>query len=129
MPKQRCGLLAGQPSVAGLTFGRERHSHYAAVKAFLCVVIDRGAQCLKVAASATRTAAMFGVACTSLGINLRQLLATPILVEPLNAGLDLELVAGLANVGQINREDISTIDVLNVLAAPFGLILTSDVVR
>ncbi|WP_312016594.1 hypothetical protein [Bradyrhizobium japonicum] len=99
------------------------------MKAFLCVVIDRGAQCLKVAASTTRTATVLGVACTTLGINLRQLLATPILVEPLNSGLDLELVAGLANVCQINREDISTIDVLNILAAPFGLILASDVVR
>jgi hypothetical protein len=93
------------------------------------VVIDRSAQCLEVTASTTRAATMLGVACTSLGINLRQLLATPIVVEPLNSGLDLELVAGLANVSQINREDISAIDVLNVLAAPFGLILTSDVVR
>ena len=129
MPKQRCGLLASQPSVAGLTFGRERHPYYAAVKAFLGVVVDRSPQCLKVATSATSIATMLGVACTSLGINLCQLFATPILVEPLNSGLDLELVAGLANVGQIDREYISTIDVLNVLAAPLGLILMSDVVR
>jgi len=52
MPKQRCGLFASQPSVARLTFGRERHPHHAAVKPFLCVVVDCSPQCLKVAASA-----------------------------------------------------------------------------
>ncbi|WP_333938044.1 hypothetical protein [Bradyrhizobium sp. CCBAU 53380] len=99
MPKQRCGLFTSQPSVAGLTFGRERHPHHAAVKTFLCVVIDRSPQCLKVAASTTRTATMLGVARTSLGVNLRQLLATPILVETFDPRLNLMLLAGLANVG------------------------------
>ncbi|WP_060910889.1 hypothetical protein ACFLEY_34780 [Bradyrhizobium sp. YCK136] len=99
MPKQRCGLFASQPSLACLTFERERHPHHAAVKALLGMVVDRGAQCLKITASTTRIATMLGVARTSLGINLRQLLATPILVEPFDPRLNLVLFTGLANVG------------------------------
>ncbi|WP_346657500.1 hypothetical protein [Bradyrhizobium sp. 151] len=68
------------------------------MKAFLCVVIDRGAQCLKVTASTTRIATMLGVARTSLGINLRQLLTAPILVEPFDPRLNLVLFPGLAYV-------------------------------
>ncbi|KGT73783.1 hypothetical protein MA20_42020 [Bradyrhizobium japonicum] len=80
MPEQRCGLVASQPSVARLTFGRERHAHDTAVKAFLCMVIDCSAQSLKVAAGAPRIATMLGISCASLGINLRQHLATPIII-------------------------------------------------
>jgi hypothetical protein len=98
MPKQRCGLFASQPSVARLTFGRERYPHHAAVKAFLCVVVDCSPQCLKIAASAPWTAAMLCVPRTALGIDLRQLLAAPILVETFDPRLNLVLLAWLANV-------------------------------
>ncbi|KJC36742.1 hypothetical protein UB31_35785 [Bradyrhizobium sp. LTSP849] len=93
------------------------------------MMIDCSAKRLEVAACTSAVATLFDVGRAGLRIYPGQFFATPKVVEPLNSGLDLELIAGLADVGQINREDISTIDVLNVLAAPFGLILTSDVVR
>jgi hypothetical protein len=99
------------------------------VKAFFRMMIDCSAKRLEVAACTSAVATLFDVGRTGLRIDPGQFLATPKLVEPLNSGLDLELVAGLADIGQINREDVSTIDFLYVLPAPFGLILTSDVVR
>ncbi|WP_456840096.1 hypothetical protein [Bradyrhizobium sp. USDA 4486] len=102
MPKQRCGLFASQPSVARFTFRRERHAHDAAVKAFFCVVVNRGAKCLKVAASTAWTATMLGIPRTGLGVNLREHLATPILVETFDPRLNLVLLAWLANVRQID---------------------------
>jgi hypothetical protein len=38
------------------------------------------------------------------------------------------LVARLADVGHIDRQHVSTIDVLDILPAPFGLIFLCDVV-
>ena len=46
----------------------------------------------------------------------------------INPGLDLELVARLTDIGQIDRQHVSTVDVLDILPAAFGLILLSDVV-
>ena len=43
-------------------------------------------------------------------------------------GLDLELVARLADIGQIDRQHVSTVDVLDILPAALGLMLLSDAV-
>ncbi|WP_312014313.1 hypothetical protein [Bradyrhizobium sp. ERR14] len=72
------------------------------MKALLRMVVDRSAQCLKVAAGSSVATAVLGVSRTSLGVDLRQHLAAPILVETLDPGFNLVLLAGLANVGQVN---------------------------
>ncbi len=67
------------------------------------MMVDCGPKRFEVAARATAIAAMFDVGRASLGIDLRQFLAAPKLIEPFNSGLDLELVAWLADIAQINR--------------------------
>src|SRR5258706_3805581 len=129
VPEQCCCFFSREPPVTGLTLGRKRHAHHAPVKAFLCVMVDRCAKCLEVAACTTTTAAMFAVGRTGQCIDLQQFLAAPKFVEPFNPSLDLELVARLADIGQIDRQNVGAIDVLDVLPAAFGLILSSDVVR
>lgn len=71
---------------------------------------------------------MFDVGRTGLGTDLRQFLAAPEFVKAFNPGLDLELVARLTDIGHIDRQHVSTIDVLDILPAPFELIFFCDVV-
>ena len=99
------------------------------MKAFLSVMVDCGAKRLEVAARAAAVTAMFGVGRAGLGIDFRQLLVAPKLIQPFNSGLDLELLGGLANVGQVDREHVGAVDVLDVLPAALRLILSSDVAR
>jgi hypothetical protein len=93
------------------------------------MMVNSGAKRLKIAPRATAVAAMFDVGRAGLGIDLRQFLAAPKFVEPFNPSHDLELVARLADIGQIDREHVSAVDVVDVLPATFGLIFSSDVVR
>jgi hypothetical protein len=49
-------------------------------------------------------------------------------LEGASPGLDLELVTWLADIGQIDRQDISAINVFDVLPAALGLVFACDVV-
>ncbi|HWX05838.1 MAG TPA: hypothetical protein VN065_08410 [Bradyrhizobium sp.] len=93
------------------------------------MMVDCSAKRLEVAARTATVAAKFDVGRTGLGIDLRQFLAAPKFVQAFNPGLDLELVARLTDIAQIDRQDVSAVDILDVLPAAFGLILPSDVVR
>ena len=93
------------------------------------MMVDCGAKRLEVAARTAAVAAMFDVSRTGLSIDRRQFLAAPKFVKAFNPRLDLELVAWLADIGQIDRQHVSAVDVLDILPAAFGLILSSDVVR
>jgi hypothetical protein len=92
------------------------------------MIIDCGAKGLEVAACAAAGATVSGVSRAGLSIDLRQFLATPKFVKPFNPSLDFELIAWLADIGQIDRQHVSAVDVLDILQAAFGLILLSDVV-
>src|ERR1700676_744823 len=104
LPNQRCGFLSREPPVAGLALGRQRHAHYAPMKALLCMVVDCGAKRLKVTTCTATAAAMFDIGRTGLSIDRRQFLAAPKIIEPFNPRLDLELIARLTDVGQIDRQ-------------------------
>ena len=91
------------------------------------MMVDCSAKRLEVAACTAAVAAMFDVSRTGLGTDLRQFLAAPEFVKAFNPRLDLELVARLADIGQIDQH-VSTVDVLDVLPAAFRLILLSDVI-
>jgi hypothetical protein len=91
-------------------------------------MVDCGAKRLEVAACTAAVAAMFYIGRTGPSIDRRQFLAAPKFVEPFNSGFDLELVARLADIDQIDRQHVSIVYVLDVLPAAFGLILLSDVV-
>jgi hypothetical protein len=90
------------------------------------MMVDCGAKRLEVAACTTAVVAMFDVGRTSLSLDRRQFFAAPEFVEPFDPGFDLELVARLSDIGQIDRQHIGTFDVLDILPAAFGLILLSD---
>jgi len=55
-------------------------------------------------------------------------LAAPEFVETADPGLNLELIARFTYISQIDRENISAVDVLDVSTSPLGLVLSGDVV-
>ena len=71
---------------------------------------------------------MLDIAGASLCIDLRQHLATPVLVETINPCLDLKLFAGLSNVGEVNCKDVGAINLLDVSALARGLVFLRDVI-
>jgi hypothetical protein len=97
------------------------------MKALLCMVVDCGAKRLKVTTCTAAAAAMFDIGRTGLSIDRRQFFVTQKIIEPFNPRLDLELIARLTDVGQIDRQHIGTVDFLDVLPSAFGLILSGDV--
>ncbi|WP_404652981.1 hypothetical protein [Bradyrhizobium sp. USDA 336] len=102
VPKQCGGLFAGQPTVARLSLGRQRHAYHAAVEAFLRVVIDRRAQRLQIAACAAWATTMLGISGTGLRVDLGEHLAAPVFVQALDPRFNFMLLARLADVRQID---------------------------
>ncbi|WP_312017118.1 hypothetical protein [Bradyrhizobium jicamae] len=98
VPNQGGGLLARQPSIARLAFGWKRNAYDAAVKAFLCMMVDRSAQRFEVAARTALVATMFDVSRTGMGVDCREVLASPEIIEPVDPGFDFELIAWLADI-------------------------------
>jgi predicted ATPase with chaperone activity len=96
------------------------------MKAFLRVVIDRGAKGFEVTASTTCAAAMSDVSCAGLGAHLRQCLATPKFIEALDPRLYFELVARLANICQVDRKHVGAVDVLDVPPAAMWLVFARN---
>jgi hypothetical protein len=72
------------------------------VKALFCVMVDRRAKRFEIPARAPRATAMFRIAGAGLSIDLRQRLSSPVVIEAVDPGLNLELIAGLADIGQID---------------------------
>ena len=99
MPDQGRGFFAREPTISRLALWRQRHPHDASMKTFLRMVVDGRAKRLEVASGAACVTAMLDIAGASLCIDLRQHLATPVLVETIKPCLDLKLFAGLSNVG------------------------------
>ncbi|WP_347341265.1 hypothetical protein [Bradyrhizobium pachyrhizi] len=128
LPNQSCRLAACQPSIACLTFSREGYANRAAVKALFCMMVDRGAESLEVPTRAALAATMFDVTGTGLRVNCRQLLGTPEIVEPLNPRFNFKLITWLADIGQIDRQHIGAIDVVDISSTAFRLIFLRDVV-
>ncbi|WP_456671728.1 hypothetical protein [Bradyrhizobium sp. USDA 3256] len=99
------------------------------MKALFCMMVDRGAESLEVPTRAALAATMFDVTGTGLRVNCRQLLATPEIVEPLNPRFNFKLVARLTDVGQIDRQHVRAIDVVDVPPLALGLVLLRDIIR
>lgn len=129
MPNQGCRFLPRQPTVAWFALWRQRYANHTAVKTFFGMMVDSGTKRFKVTPCTAGVATMLDVSRADLSIDGRQFFAAPKLVETFNPGLDLELVAWLADIGQIDRQYVGAVDVLNVPPGAFGLILSSDVVR
>ncbi|WP_456814835.1 hypothetical protein [Bradyrhizobium sp. USDA 4529] len=99
------------------------------MKALFCMMVDRSAESLEVATRAAPAAAMFDVTGTGLRVDCRQLLATPKIVEPVDPRLNFKLVARLADVGQIDRQHVRAIDIVDVPPLAIGLILLRNIIR
>ncbi|WP_456721151.1 MULTISPECIES: hypothetical protein [unclassified Bradyrhizobium] len=93
------------------------------------MMVDRSAESLEITARAALFAAMSDVSRTGLRVDRRQLLATPKIVEPVDPRFNFKLITGLADVGQIDRQHVGTIDVVDISSAALRLILLRDVVR
>jgi hypothetical protein len=93
------------------------------------MMVDGSAKCLQVAACTTAVAAMSDIYGAGLGIDRGQFPTTPEFIEAFNPSSDLELVARFADIGQIDRQYVSTVDVLDILPTAFGLVLFGDVIR
>ncbi|WP_338150493.1 hypothetical protein [Bradyrhizobium elkanii] len=98
------------------------------MKAFFCMMVDRSTESLEVTARAALAAAMFDVSCAGLRVHCRQLLAAPKIVEPVDPRFDFKLVTWLADIGQIDRQDVSAIDVVDISSAALRLIFLRNVV-
>src|SRR3569832_1092656 len=99
------------------------------MKAFFGMMVDGSAKCLQVAACTAAVAPMPDICGASLGIARGQFLAAPEFIETFNPRPDLKLVARFADIGQIDRQHVSTINVLDILPPAFGLVLFGDVIR
>ncbi|WP_316204506.1 hypothetical protein [Bradyrhizobium sp. SZCCHNS3051] len=99
------------------------------MKAFFRMMVDGSTKCLQVPARTTAVATMPDICGAGLGIDRGQSLAAPEFIEAVNPSSDLELVARFADIGQIDRQYVSTVDILDILPAAFGLILFGDVIR
>jgi hypothetical protein len=127
MPDQDCCFFACQPPVTRLAFWRQRHAHDTSMKAFLGMVIDGRAKRLKVTTGPAYVAAVLDVTGTRLGIDLRQHLAAPVLVQAINPCLDLKLFRRLPNIREINCEHIRAVNLLDVSPLARGLIFLRNV--
>ena len=128
MPNQGRGFIAGEPPVALLAFRGKGNAHGPPVKTFLGMVIDRCPQRLEIPPRAAFVAAMPGVRQAGVGIDLRQHLAAPEFVEAADPGRDLELIAGFPDIREIDLEDVSAVDLLNVPVTACRLVFPGDVV-
>ncbi|WP_456782411.1 hypothetical protein [Bradyrhizobium sp. USDA 4516] len=129
LPNQGCRLRARQPPVARLAFRREGYANRTPVKALFCMMVDRSTKGLEVTPRAALAAAMFDVSRAGLRVDRRQLLAAPKIVEPVDPRFNFKLVAWLANVRQINRQHVRTIDIVDIPSRALGLILLRNIVR
>ncbi|WP_063790136.1 hypothetical protein [Bradyrhizobium pachyrhizi] len=98
------------------------------MKALFCMMVDRSTKSLEVTTRAAAAAAMFDVTGTGLRVDGGQPLATPEIVEPVDPRFNFELVARLTDVGQIDRQHVRAIDVVDVPPLALGLVLLRDVV-
>ncbi|WP_349630032.1 hypothetical protein [Bradyrhizobium tropiciagri] len=128
LPNQGCRLSACQPPIARLAFRRERYANRAPVKALFCMMVDCGAESLEVTARTAPAAAVFNVTGTGFRVDCRQLLATPEIVEPVDPRFNFKLITGLADIGQIDRQHVGAIDVVNISSTALRLIFLCDVV-
>ncbi|WP_349629162.1 hypothetical protein [Bradyrhizobium sp. USDA 3458] len=128
LPNQGCRLRARQPPVARLAFRREGYANRTPVKALFCMMVDRSTKGLEVTPRAALAAAMFDVTGTGLRVDCRQPLATPEIVEPVDPRFDFKLITGLADIGQIDRQHVGAIDVVNISSTALRLIFLRDVV-
>ena len=97
------------------------------MKAFLGMVIDGRAKRLKVATGPARVAAVLNVTGTRLGIDLRQHLAAPVLIQAINPCLDLKLFRRLPNIREVNCEHVRAVNLLDVSPLACGLIFLRNV--
>ncbi|WP_456849333.1 hypothetical protein [Bradyrhizobium sp. USDA 4504] len=128
LPNQGRRLAACQPTIARLTFCREGHANRAPVKSLFCMMVDRSTKSLKVTTRAAPAAAMFDVTGTGLRVDCRQPLATPEIVEPVDPRFDLKLITGFADIGQIDRQHVGTVDVVDIPPTALRLVFLRDVV-
>ncbi|WP_309143561.1 MULTISPECIES: hypothetical protein [unclassified Bradyrhizobium] len=91
------------------------------------MMVDRSTECLEVTTRATAAAAMFDVAGTGLRVDCRQPLATPEIVEPVNPRFNFKLITWLADIGQIDRQHIGAIDIVDVAPIALRLVFSRDV--
>ncbi|WP_347336899.1 hypothetical protein [Bradyrhizobium brasilense] len=127
LPNQGRRLGACQPTITRLTFCREGYANGAPVKALFCVMVDRSPKCLEVATCAAPAATMLDVTGTGLCVDCRQLLATPEIVEPVDPRFDFKLITWLADIGQIDRQHIGAIDIVDVASIALRLVFSRDV--
>ena len=121
-----CGFLSSQPAISRSAFGREYDPNDASMIAFLGMMVHRGSQILQVTPCTTIAAAPASVLPARLAIDVGKLLSTPKSVEALQSSKQLfsvvTLVIDLAVV-DVDRDDVSDIDVLDIQPASAGLVL------
>jgi hypothetical protein len=93
------------------------------------MVVDGSTKCLEVAACTTALTTMPDICGAGLGIDRGQFLGAPEFIKAFNPGSDLELLARFADIGQIDRQYVSTVDLLDILPTALGLVLFGDVIR
>ncbi|WP_316166878.1 MULTISPECIES: hypothetical protein [unclassified Bradyrhizobium] len=93
------------------------------------MMIDRSAESLEITTRATLVATMFDVSRAGFCVDRRQLLATPKIVEPFDPRFNFELISWFADIGQIDRQHVGAIDVVDIPSTALRLILLRDVVR
>ncbi|WP_310880296.1 hypothetical protein [Bradyrhizobium brasilense] len=71
---------------------------------------------------------MFDVGCASLRIDRRQGLAAPKIIEPVDPRFNFKLITWFPDVGQIDRQHVGAINVVDVAPIALGLVLLRDVV-
>ncbi|WP_456855434.1 hypothetical protein [Bradyrhizobium sp. USDA 4501] len=128
LPNQGCRLRARQPPVARLAFRREGYANRTPVKALFCMMVDRSTKGLEVTPRAALAAAMFDVSRAGLRVDRRQLLAAPKIVEPVDPRFNFKLITGLTDIGQIDRQHVGTVDVVDIPPTALRLIFLRDVV-
>ncbi|WP_310885583.1 hypothetical protein [Bradyrhizobium brasilense] len=70
---------------------------------------------------------MLDVTGTGLCVDCRQLLATPEIVEPVDPRFNFKLITWLADIGQIDRQHIGAIDIVDVAPIALRLVFSRDV--
>src|ERR1700675_952040 len=120
MPDQRGGFVTCQPPVTWLTFRRQRYSNNATMKSLIGVMVDRGPKRFQVAPRAAFVAAMPDVLAAFVRVDGGQHLAAPEIVEAADTRVQVvEFVAGLARIGEVDRQHVGAVDLLDVAPAAF----------
>ncbi|WP_312001530.1 hypothetical protein [Bradyrhizobium altum] len=92
------------------------------------MMVDRCAESFKVATRTTLVAAVLGVSRTGVRVDCRHLLAAPKIIEPVDPRFNFKLITWPPSVGQVDRQHVGAIDVVDVAPMTLGLILLRDVV-